>query len=321
MNQAGTRHIILMTGTPLTTPEDAYGYMRFTNPDRFPSKGFFDAQFITGRDFHDSPTGFKDEDLLNECFMYNCARAFRREIDPDLPEVSYEPMFYELHPDHYAQYQKLAEQALLEIDNNETIDFMTQSAINNALQQVIIGYEQYFETETERKKARAKVAAFELLDNIMAELGTRKLIVFAYYQKAITALTEHGQIYGAVAVNGSMTAKQRETNIERFVSDPDCRLLVGQPLSMGSGLDNLKTVCHEILFLELPMVAKDFVQAVGRIDRNGQTERCRVMLAVAENTLQVRRQERLLEKDEQANRVQNPKGMSKQDLRDWIYGN
>ena len=69
----------------------------------------------------------------------------------------------------------------------------------------------------------------------MESLGDRKLIVYAYYQKAILALTEHGQQYGAVAVNGAMTSTQRERNIERFMTDPSCRLLIVQPLSMGSG--------------------------------------------------------------------------------------
>ena len=67
-------------------------------------------------------------------------------------------------------------------------------------------------------------------------------------------------------------------------------------------------------------MAKDFIQAVGRIDRNGQKERCHVRLAVAEGTVQVRRQKTLLDKDVQANRIQNPTKMTKQDLQDWIYG-
>lgn len=320
MIERGNRNLILMTGTPLTTPADVYGYCRLIHPDAYPTQGFFDAQHVEGRDMFNGVTGWKAEDVLQRNFMHNGARAFRREIDQNLPEVTYEPIFYEMHPDHYAKYRQLAEQAFLEVGDGETVDFLTQSALNNALQQVIVGYEQYFETEAEQLKARAKVAAFELLDTVMESMPGRKLIVFAYYQKAIAALTAHGQKYGAVAVNGAMPAKQREANLDRFVNDSECRLLIGQPLSMGSGLDTLKDVCHEILFLELPMVAKDFIQAVGRIDRNGQRERCRVMLAVAEGTVQVRRQKTLLDKDEQANRIQNPKAMTKQDLRDWIFG-
>ena len=316
----GTRNLILMTGTPLTTPEDVFGYCHLLKNGLYKSKVLFDAQHIRGRDMYDRPTGYMNEDQLQVNFMTNGARAFRREIDPDLPEVSYEPMFYELTPDHYQAYKKAAEECLLDIEGQETVDFASQSAITNALQQIIIGYEEYFDDENAKLKAHKQVAAFELVDEVIKSMGGRKLIIFAYYQKAITALLNHCQQYNAVVVNGAMTSKQREANIEKFVNDDSCQILIGQPLSMGSGLDNLKTVCSDVLFLELPMVAKDFVQAVGRIDRNGQKNRCRVMIAVAENTLQVRRQTVLLAKDSQANQIQNPSEVSTQDLKKMIYG-
>ena len=309
------RHLILMTGTPITTPEDVYGYCRLTNPTAYASKSFFEALHVGGRDMFDAVTSWKREDLLSENFLFNSARAFRREIDPDLPEVTYEPIIYELNPDHMEAYKKLAEMELLEVEGRE-IDMTTIQKLNTTLQQIIIGYEEYFETPEERSRARKMVVGFDLLEEVMRSLGDRKLIVFAYYKKAIEALKGFGSKYGAVAVYGGMSDGQRNQALDRFVNDSDCRLLVGQPLSMGSGLDTLKDVCSDILFLELPMVAKDFEQAVGRIDRNGQKNHCHVRIAVAEGTLQGRRQKTLLDKDQTANKVQ----MSHRDLRDWIFG-
>lgn len=310
-----SRNLILMTGTPLTTPEDVYGYTRLTNPEAYRSKAWFEAMHVKGRDMFGAVSGWKNEEELNVNFLHNSARVFRREIDPDLPDVVYEPIVYELRPEHKAAYDKLAELALLEIDTGN-IDATTVQKLNTMLQQIIIGYEGFFETPDERAKARKQVAGFELLDETMTSLGDRKQIVFAYYQKAIEALTSHGEKYGAVAVYGGLSDKQRNAALDKFVNDPSCRLLVGQPLSMGSGLDTLKDVCSDVLFLELPMIAKDFEQAVGRIDRNGQKHRCHVRIAVAEGTLQVRRQKSLLDKDEQANRIQ----LTYRDLRDWIFG-
>lgn len=312
---SGHRNLILMTGTPLTTPADTYGYTRFTFPSAYPSKMLFDVQHVAGRDIFDAVTEWKDEELMNQNFLHNSARVFRREIDPDLPPVIYEPIVYDLLPEHKKAYDKLAELALLEVAD-ERIDATTIQKLNTMLQQIIIGYEGFFETADDKLKARAKVQGFELLDEVMTALGDKKLIVFAYYQKAIEALKSHGAKYGAVAVYGGMTDKQRNACLDAFVSDPNCRLLIGQPLSMGSGLDTLKDVCSDILFLEMPMVAKDFTQAVGRIDRNGQTKRCHVRIATAAGTLQVRRQRSLLDKDEQANKIQ----LTHKDLRDWIHG-
>ena len=311
----GDRKLILMTGTPLTTPADVYGYTKFTSPDAYHSLAWFEAQHVEGRDMFGGVTGWKNEDLLNRNFMYNAARVFRREIDPDLPEVTYEPIVYELHPEHKAAYDKLAEFALLEVGDSK-VDATTVQKLNMMLQQIIIGYEGFFDSPAEALKARAKVAGLELLDSVMESLGDRKLIVFAYYQKAIQAILSHGEKYNAVAVYGGMSDSQRNASLDKFVNDPKCRLIIGQPISMGSGLDSLKDVCSDILFLELPMIAKDFIQAVGRIDRNGQKQRCHVRLATAAGTLQVRRQKALLAKDEEANKIQ----LTYKDLRDWIFG-
>jgi SNF2 family DNA or RNA helicase len=309
------RKLILMTGTPLSTPLDAYAYTSFTNPDAYLSQKFFEAQHVEGRDMFDTVTGWKNEDQLNANFLFNSARVFRRDIDPNLPEVKYASVIYELDKSHKKAYDELAENALLECEG-QRIGADTIQKLHIMLQQIIVGYEFYFPEGKPRQAARKKVKAFELIEQIMSELDGRKLIIYAYYQNTIKALKEFCKPWNAVEIYGSMTAKARENNLNSFTKDDKCQILIGQPLSMGSGLDSLKNVCRDILFLELPMVPKDFTQAVGRIDRNGQTEICRVRVACAKGTLQVRKQAALLAKDEEANRVQH----SYKDLRDWLFG-
>lgn len=310
------RKLILMTGTPLTTPMDVYGYCRLTNPNAYRSKGVFEMMHVAKRDNFENVVEWLNEDKLQDEFLFNSARVFRREIDENLPEVTYEPIPYELDAEHYKAYQDLAKTALLEINKQEKIDATTIQKLNNMLQQIIVGYETYFEDETQRVNAHNKVAAFTLLDEVMESLGDRKLIVFAYFQRAIESLQRYGEKYQSVAIYGGMTDKKRQQSLDQFINNPDCRLLIGQPISMGSGLDSLKNVCSDILFLELPMVAKDFTQAVGRIDRNGQKKHCHVRVACAVDTLQVRRQKNLLDKDVEANKIQ----LTHKDLKDWVFG-
>lgn len=309
------RNLILMTGTPLTTPADSYGYCRFTNPTAYKSRTWFDAQHVGNRDHFENVIQWRNEDAMKENFLFNAARVFRREIDPDLPEVTYEPIVYELNPDHMRMYKQLAQEQLLQLEGQE-ITAMTVQKLNATLQQVIIGYPN-FAPESARETAMKDTAGLQLLDEVMASLGERKLIVYAYYQAAINTLLTHCQKYQGVALYGGMSDKQREHSLNQFINNPDCRVLIGQPLSMGSGLDTLKDVCSDVLFLELPMVAKDFTQAVGRIDRNGQKQHCHVRVAAADGTLQMRRQKMLLDKDQVANEIQ----LTFKDLRDLIFGN
>ena len=58
-----------------------------------------------------------------------------------------------------------------------------------------------------------------------------------------------------------------------------------------------------MLFLELPVVPKDFTQTVGRLDRDGQKEVVNVRVATALNTIQTKLHKRLLQKDEIVNKI------------------
>lgn len=315
MDLIAERRIILMTGTPLTKKEDAYAYDTFTNRDAYSSLAVFFATHVAERDIFNNITKYKNEDELNANFLWNSGRVFRRDVDNNLPDVVYIPITYELEKSHKKAYDELAENALLQLEDN-TISADTIQKLHIMLQQIIVGYEFMTPEGDLRKTLRKKVKAFELIEQTMAELGDRKLIIYAYYQNSIRALKEFCSQWKAVEIYGAMTAAQRTKNLDTFLNDPSCQILIGQPISMGSGLDSLKTVCSDILFIELPMIAKDFIQAVGRIDRNGQKEVCRVRVASAKGTLQVRRQESLLAKDSEANKIQ----LTYKDLRDWIFG-
>lgn len=316
MKNEHNRNLIMLTGTPITTPADVYGYAKLIDKMMYRSQWQFDVLHIADKDFFGNVSRWKNHDLLNKNFMQNGARVLREEVSEGYVRPDYEVIPYELAPAHKALYDRLAADALLELEGKDSIDFLTQSGLHSALQQVIIGYENYFETPKEKAKARSMIQGFEVLDTVMEILAGKKLLLFAYYQRSIDAIVAHGEQYGAVALNGRVSAKQKQLNIEKFLNDPDCRLLVAQPESAGSGLDDLKHVCSNVLFLELPMIPKDFVQAVGRIDRTGQKEFCKVWVACAIGTLQVRRQKMLLAKDAEANKIQ----MTVEDLKDLLGG-
>jgi SNF2 family DNA or RNA helicase len=112
-----------------------------------------------------------------------------------------------------------------------------------------------------------------------------------------------------------VSPKQQNLNVDRFLEDPTCRVLIAQPLSAGMGL-NLQGVSSDVLFLETPLVPKDFHQAVGRVYREGQTKTPNVRIAIAAGTIQERLHRQLLLKDELVNKVQ----IGFQNLREAIYG-
>jgi SNF2 family DNA or RNA helicase len=190
-------------------------------------------------------------------------------------------------------------------------DATTVNKLYTCLQQIIMNLEHFSGREGARPEG------YNLLDQVLQELNTlsptgHKLIVFAYYNMTIRGLLKHLEIYGAVGHYGQVTTAQQRRNLDRFVNDPTCRVLVAYPFAG----ENLQAVCSDVLFLECPVIPKLFEQGVGRVYREGQKQPVMVRIAVAENTIQVRLHDLMLAKDKLVRAVAG----GWQDLRDAIYG-
>jgi DNA repair and recombination RAD54-like protein len=156
---------------------------------------------------------------------------------------------------------------------------------------------------------------YELIDQVMEDMAGQKLIIFTNYRLTSAGVTKHLTKYGAVAVYGAISAAAQQRNVDRFMNDPTCQVLVAQVQSAGYGL-NLQDTCADVMFMEAPLNPIHFEQAVGRVYRNGQKRKVRVRVAVADGTIQVRLHNMLLKNDELVNRVVR----SYQDIRKALYG-
>ncbi len=311
---ASGRDLLLLTGTPLSTPGDAYAYVKLVSPATYRNKRHFENLHVAERDFFNNVKKWSNLDFLKENMELNSCRILQSDVLKDLPEVFYMPMHYSLEKDHTRLYKKLAEEQLLILEDGGKIDATQATRLRHCLQQIVLNPEHFLGKPS-------KPAGYELLDQILSELNTesvdgQKLIIFANYKMTNRKLVEYLQPYGVVACYSDVTAPQQMKNIDRFINDPSCRVAVLNPLSAGQGLDGLQDVCRDILFLELPIVPKDFVQAVGRLGRAGQKYNVRCRIAVAEGTIQESLLQDVLRKDVLINTV--VRGFA--NLRDLIFG-
>ncbi len=303
------KSILLMTGTPVSSPEDGYAYIKQIAPTVYRTKGQFLNIHAGERDFFNQIISWKNLDVLAENMKINTSRVLKEDVLKDLPEVTYTPLFYQLDPGHAALYKKLAEEQLLQIGEGK-LDATGTSKLYHALGQIICNYDYFSGDPTNRS------TCFDVLDQTLDELGpTAKLVVFATYKMTNRKLLEYLQKYGAVAAYGDQTITQNMRAVDMFVANPDCRVFVAQPTSVGTGVDGLQAVCRDGLFLEIPTV-RDFHQGVDRLHRQGQKNGVHIRIATAEGTVQVRHQKNLLDKDELVNHVVR----NVEDLRAAIYG-
>lgn len=302
--------MMLLSGTPISTPMDGYAFCKFITPDTYRSMGQFVNLHVDKVDFFKKVTAWKNLDVLTENMKINSTRVLRQEVLEDLPPVIYTPLFYSLESKHQKLYDMMAEEQILKLEGGKKIDATSAQAMYFALQQIVTNYEQFSGVESDVSNA------FEMVDQVIDEMGGAKLVIFATYRMTNRTLLKRLAKHNAVAAFGDNTTKQNQKSLETFMDDPKCKIFIGQPTSVGYGVDGLQHVCKDALFLETPTVPRDFHQAVARLYRGGQTDSTTIRIAVAEKTIQVRLHDNLLINDKLVNRVIG----SFEDLRDAIYG-
>lgn len=113
--------------------------------------------------------------------------------------------------------------------------------------------------------ARGKVKAVaEFIHDVID--GGEKLIMFAYLKEVVKALKD--EFPDAVTVTGSDNVAQKQNAVDRFQNDPDCKLIILNYKSGGTGLT--LTASSRVGFIEFPWTYSDCEQAEDRAHRNGQ---------------------------------------------------
>jgi SNF2 family DNA or RNA helicase len=306
------RPVVPLTGTPLAKPGDAYAYIRLLTGNKiYRNQRHFEQLHVEEVDEYDRVTKWCNLELLAQNMRVQTSRIIRREVRDQLPPIVYQPIPYNLHPDHLKLYNRLAEEKLVEFADGQEINAMSAAKLRSAMQQIVCNWG-HFEGNPSRRPA-----ILDVIDNTFEEIGPdKKLVIVANFQMTNRSMLEALQPYGTVAVYGEVTPKAKQEALRRFMEDAACRCLQVQPQSAGMGLDGLQLVCSDMLVIEAPALAFHFHQTVARLDRDGQDNPVLCRIAVAQKTVQVKLFRDLLNNDAEVNSVQG----GYRDLRDSIYG-
>lgn len=124
------------------------------------------------------------------------------------------------------------------------------------------------------------------------------------------------EMYNCPGVWGEISAKEKDRAIDKFITDPTCRLITMNPRAGGVGVDGLQHVCTDVLYVEPPIAVMHWTQSLSRIHREGQTQPVTVRMLMALGTIQEHLVASLTEKEDLVNPLQGSKAM----LREAIFG-
>lgn len=133
----------------------------------------------------------------------------------------------------------------------------------------------------------------EYLQGVLEDDESAKVVCFAHHLDVLHGIAD---AFGASAVMiaGDTSMDDRQAAVDRFQSDPTCRLFVGSILAAGVGIT--LTASAHVVFAELDWVPGNVTQAEDRTHRIGQTQSVLVQHLVVDGSLDAKMARTLIAK-------------------------
>jgi len=199
-------------------------------------------------------------------------------------ELEEEVSAWQDYEDTLAEYQARVELARAESEEAyEEAVAALRDAARHAFEEI---------ARARHKLALAKVD--DVVEHVKDIAEQHKVVVFAHHHDVIDKIAEALAEFGCVVVDGRVPAEQRQERIQKFQTDPTCRVYVGSITASGVGVT--LTAASHVVFAELDWVPGNITQAEDRLHRIGQKDTVFVQHLVVDGSLDARMAKVLVEK-------------------------
>ena len=192
----------------------------------------------------------------------------------DLPPVTDVDIHVGLSPKEAKAYREMKDELALELADGSLLEAPNALAKIMKLRQITAGLVKDTETGETHSIGRSKIKAVTEIVNVNLASENR-VVVFAYFKSECAALAEALKQKGRTVelITGDASANERLAIRKRFgdvSGNPEPTVLVAQARTMSLSVNELITAQHAV-FASMSERRDDWVQARGRLDRNGQT--------------------------------------------------
>lgn len=129
-------------------------------------------------------------------------------------------------------------------------------------------------------------AVASLLEDELVSWAYEKVVVFAIHQGVVEGLRNRLAKFGVVTLYGGTPIDKRQRHIDKFQTNPRCRVFVANIHSAGTAIT--LTVAHQVVFIEQDWVPGNNAQAAMRCHRIGQTKPVNVRVVALAGSLDER---------------------------------
>ena len=298
IGQLANRRIILTGTVNPHGPLDVYGQWRFLAPWTFsdsysekftkdpvtmkaaqkraikpwPWTRFKTRYSLSGGYQNYQTVGYVNLDELNDRVAER-SMVVRKEDALDLPPVTDSVIHVSLTPKERKAYDEMRKDLAAQLEDGSLLEAPNALAKIMKLRQITAGFARDTEQDRIIRLGTSKQTAVKELVNTSL-LGENRLVVFAYFRSECAALADVLKAQGRTVelITGETKPKDRLAIRQRFkdvAGNPEQIVLVAQARTMSLSVNELVTAQNGI-FVSLSERRDDWVQARGRLDRNGQ---------------------------------------------------
>jgi len=306
----------ILTGSPVTkSPLDLYTQCQFLDPWLLGHASYYGFRtryaIMKNANFNGRSVqivvGYHNLGELSEKLQPFSYRVLKDDC-LDLPEKTFIKRIVQLSPDQQKLYYQMKEKALAVLNDKmvSTTTVMTQLM---RLQQITCGH---FTADDGSTQEIPNNRIDELTD-VLEEIEG-KVVIWGHWQKDINQIIKAiAKEYGEKSVvdyYGLTPKNERQKNIDKFQTDPDCRFFVGTPATGGYGIT--LTAASNMIYYSNGYDLEKRTQSEARIDRIGQKYPMTYIDIICENTVDERIVKALRKKINIASQVMG------EELKDWI---
>ena len=267
-------HFIALSGTPIVNrPVEFLNAIKMVDNTMFPNQWEFLKRYCGARnngfgwDFSGATNTDELHKLLTKSIMI---RRLKKDVLKDLPDKI--RSFTPCEINNYAEYDAADRDFIsyLKITKGQ------EAAVKASSAELLSQIEVLKQLAVQGKMEQAVSWIRDFLDS------GEKLVVFATHRFVIDRLFK--EFAGAVKIDGGVGQVDRQKAVERFQTDPDTRLFIGNIKAAGVGLT--LTAASNVAFLELPWTPGELIQAEDRCHRIGQKDTVNIYDLLAEGTIE-----------------------------------
>jgi len=293
---------LALSGTPLQNNTfDLYAQMNFLNPGMLGSREFFMSEFATPID------KFMEDEVkaqLKKLTYPFLLRRTKEQVAKDLPAKTETILYCEMGPEQrkiYDAYRNTYRSQILGMIEERGMERSQMHILQGLTKLRQICDSPAIMNEAERFENHS-IKLDELSREITENVGNHKVLIFSQFLGMLALIRqklEHENIR-YVYFDGSSSATQRETAINEFQNDAECRVFL---ISLKAGGIGLNLTAADYVYIVDPWWNPAVEQqAIDRTHRIGQTKSIFAYRLICKDTLeekmlQLQERKRLLAND------------------------